>query len=173
MIQLSYEPVFDPFHAVFRFLRLRQIIEQLGPFHRDLVRILDFYLLFPFRIGEIRLTPSHRRFRKLASVYDSAKSYGDQPEARTVFDRLEVIQGATLDTLASQGFIDADQLSIGLVQTTNASVGEEILERVRNANEREGDLIDFLGVLASEYELTGENGLKSRTGLMEHRYDAI
>src|SRR5262249_55290164 len=66
MIQLTYEPALDPYHTTFRFLRLRPVIAQHGPLHRDHARILDFYQLFPFRIAEIRLTPKHRKFRKLA-----------------------------------------------------------------------------------------------------------
>src|SRR5260221_12212619 len=80
MIQITFQPAFDPFHSIFRLLRLSPIIERYGPLHRDHLRILDFYLLFPFRIGDIRLTPQHRKFKKLAADYATAKPYGDQPE---------------------------------------------------------------------------------------------
>jgi hypothetical protein len=80
MIQLSFQPAFDSFHAVYRILRLGTIINQFGPLHIDFVRILDFYLLFPFRIGEIRLHPQHRKFKKLAASHLSAKPYGHGPD---------------------------------------------------------------------------------------------
>jgi hypothetical protein len=173
MVQLSYEPAFDPFHAIFRVIRLADLIERVGPLHRDVMRILDFYLLFPFRIGEIRLKQPHRSYRKLASVYARKKPYGDQPDARTIFERIEPIQLAALHTLASKGVLDTQRLDLGEVVVTGEGPSEEVLGRARKANDQESDLIEFLGVLASEYELSGEQGLKSRTGLLEYRYDAI
>jgi hypothetical protein len=67
MIQLTYEPALDPFHAIFRFLRLRPLLAK--PIHRDQAHILDFYQLFPYRVDAIRLTQPHRRFRRLTSEY--------------------------------------------------------------------------------------------------------
>jgi hypothetical protein len=172
MIQLSFQP-FDPFHAVFRLLRLRPIITKHVPVHVDHVRILDFYLLFPFRIEAIRLKPQHRRYKGLAVAYAWAKPYGDQPEDRTVFDRMELMQIAALETLASRMLIDPDQLILGQVTTTAEPVPDEVAKRVDIANERDGDLIEFLELLACGYERMGANGLKARTGLLEFRYDAI
>ncbi len=77
MIQLSYQPAFDPFHAIYRQLRVLSAIEPSKSLPVDHARILDFYLLFPFRISGIRLMPQHRRFRGLASAYEKARSYGD------------------------------------------------------------------------------------------------
>jgi hypothetical protein len=173
MIQLSFQPAFDPYHAVFRILRLRGIVERFGPLHKDLLRILDFYLLFPFRIDGIRMLRQHRKFKKLASAYMSAKPYGNQPEDRTIFDRMEPMQLAALQTLASRELIDADQLALGVIKATGVPVPKELAERVAKANEQDSDLIDFLAALASDYSLIGPDGLKARTGLLEYRYDAV
>jgi hypothetical protein len=172
MIQLSFQPAFDPFHAVYRFLRLWPILER-GPLSCDTVRILDFYLLFPFRIRNIRFTRPHMRYRKLAAAYASTRPYGEQPEDRTVFARMEPMQNAALDTLASHEMIEPSQLALGQVEITDLPLPEDIAVRVAAANSRDADLIEFLGVLASEYELLGPNGLKARTELMEFRYDPV
>jgi len=173
MIQLSFQPAFDPFHAVYRLLRLWPILKQFGPLHRDQVRILDFYLLFPFRADAIRLIPKHRKYKRLASDYSGTKPYGNQPDDRTVFDRMEPMQMAAMETLASRGLIDAEQLAVGRVEITDMPIPKEILERVESANRRDADLIELLGTLASDYDLSGQNGLKARTGLLEYRYDAV
>jgi hypothetical protein len=73
MIQISFEPALDPFHGMFRLLRLRPIIKLHGPLNRDHVRILDFFLLFPTRITKIRMMQSHRRFRHLATQYENMR----------------------------------------------------------------------------------------------------
>lgn len=173
MIQLTYEPALDPFHAVYRLLRLRPIIAKHGPLHRDHVRILDFYQLSPHRIGSIRLTPQHRKYRKLATHYAGAAPYAQQPEDRVLFSRMEPMQVAALDTLASQHLIDPQRWGAGEVLATAESIPSELKSRVEAANERDAELEAFLNILASEYDLTGVNGLKDRTGLMEHRHDAI
>src|SRR5690349_18245742 len=115
MIQLAYQPAFDPFHAIFRLLRLRPVLVGSGSLHRDHVRLLDFYLLFPFRIEGIRLLSKHRGYRKLASVYATAKLYGDQPEDVTLFSRMEPIQTVALETLAIHRVLDALELKLGIV----------------------------------------------------------
>lgn len=173
MIQLTYEPALDPFHAVYRLLRLRSIIAQHGPLAKDHVRILDFYQLFPFRIDDIRLTPQHRRYRRLASDYKPAAPYGEQPEARALFNRMEPMQVAALDTLAAHRVLDPEQWNVDLVAATDTPTPESLLARVRAANDKDRQLYEFLGVLASEYDLTGVNGLKDRTSLMEYRHDAV
>lgn len=173
MIQLTYEPALDPFHAIYRLLRLRWIIDQHGPLARDHVRILDFYQLFPFRIDDIRLTPQHRRYRRLASDYKTAAPYGEQPESRTLFYRMEPMQVAALDTLATHGVFDPRQWTVDQVAAAETLTPESLAARIRAANDKDRELYEFLGVLASDYDLTGVNGLKDRTGLMEYRHDAV
>jgi hypothetical protein len=45
-------------------------------------------------------------------------------------------------------------------------------ERIKQINTNEADLMKALGTIAG-YALDGTNGLKDRTGLLEHRYDAV
>ena len=99
MIQISFQPAFDPYHAVFRFLRIQKTILKRGALHFDQIRIIDFFLLFPFRIGKIRLKPEHRKFRRLATQYQVLKPYGELPDDRLIFDRMEPFQFAALQSL--------------------------------------------------------------------------
>jgi hypothetical protein len=173
MIQISYQPAFDPFHAIYRLLRLRPVISASGPLRRDHVRLLDFYLTFPFRIDAIRLLPKHRRYKNLASLYANAKPYGDQPDDVMLFGRMEPIQTVALETLASNHILDEAELRADMVTPTDADIPKELSQRITIANTNDDVLIEFLKALASEYELSGQNGLKSRTGLLEYRYDAL
>ena len=172
MIQLTYQAAFDPFHAIFRLLRLWPVLKR-GPLPYDSVRILDFYLLFPFRVSEFRFLRPHLKYRILASGYADTKPYGEQPDSRSVFIRMAPMQNAALNTLAANGMIDEDQLIVGWVQIKEVSLPGDVAERVKAANERQSDLMEFLSVLATEYELQGPNGLKARSGLLEHRYDPV
>jgi hypothetical protein len=173
VIQLSYQPAFDPLHAVFRLTRLSQIVATTGPLPKDTVRILDFFLLFPFRISEMRMKRDHTGFRRIAKRFASSKPYGDQPEGRVLLERMEVMQMAALQTLASKGFIDATELSRDRVKATVAEFPAQYRARIEEKNLQEADLISFLSILAADYPLLGEDGLKARSRLMEYRYDAI
>lgn len=172
MIQLSYQPAFDPLHAAFRFLRLREAVLGDSAIPRDHLRILDFYLLFPFRSDEVRVSPSHRRFKKVARSFEDTRPYGDLPDDRVIFSRMSPIQTAALEALAKKGLFDAKAFARGLIKRTDIGLPAPISERIAAENENDIELIEFLRALATEYELLGANGLKGRTGLMDFAYDA-
>jgi hypothetical protein len=173
MIQLTYEPAFDAYHAAFRSLRLRPIFRKENPLHRDHVRIIDFYQLFPHRIEGIRLLPQHRKFRRLAKAYEVKKPYGEQPDDRLLFDRMEPLQMTALDTLSALEYIEGDSWKRGEVIATAKPLPEPLAQRIEEANLADAELEAFLSILGSDYDLVGSNGLKARTGLLEHRHDAV
>jgi hypothetical protein len=173
MIQLTFQPALDPLHAAFRFLRLRNTFKKHRPLHRDHARILDFFLLFPFRISSIRLKPQHRRYRKLASQYEIKKPYGEQPENQILFGRMASMQDAGLNTLAQHGLIIAERWRVAEVVSSDVSLASDLQSRIEMRNAQDRELIEFLELLGSDYELLGHDGLKGRTGLIEYRHDAI
>lgn len=173
MTQLSFQPAFDAFHAVFRLLRLRDLVASIGPLPYQKIQILDFYLLFPNQIQNIRLAPRHQRLKKLSERYAHMKPYGELPDIRLLFERMAPMQTAAVQTLSAKSIISSAALEKGEVSATETSIPPELAERVRKINESEADLMEFLATLAKDYSLSGDNGLKARTGLMEHRYDAL
>src|ERR1700758_1009381 len=107
MIQLSYQAAFDPFHAMYRQLRILETIDQYKALLVDHVRILDFYLLFPFKISSIRMMTQHRKFRAVAAEYEDRRPYGEEPESTQVFARMKPMQNAALETLARKNILVA------------------------------------------------------------------
>ncbi len=173
MIQLTYQAAFDPFHAVFRIIRLAPVIREPSVLLQDVVRMLDFYLLFPFLIEEIRLAPKHRKYKKMAKNYERLKPYGEQPESRALFDRMEPMQIAALETLASCNILEPNMFKEAKIQLLPDAVPTELTARAAQSNEADRLLLEFLAVFATEYEFLGDNGIKARSRLMEFRYDAI
>jgi ABC-3C biological conflict system middle component len=173
MSQLVFQPSLDPFHAVFRFLRLRTLFSAANALSRDHSRVLDFYLLFPFLIRPIRLAPKHQKYKKLADKYAYLKPYGEQPEGSAMLQRMDPMQSAALETLAANAYLDVQSLQNDIVQATTRKIPDQIEQRISVLNESQADLLEFLSILATQYEILGENGLKARTSLMEYRYDAI
>ena len=62
----------------------------------ECVIALDFYMVFPFRIDEIRLTREQRTLKKLAADYASQKPYGELPDSNVLFDRMRPISDAVI-----------------------------------------------------------------------------
>jgi ABC-3C biological conflict system middle component len=172
MSQLVFQPALDPYHATFRLFRLFPILKGTA-LSRDHVRILDFYLLFPFLISSVRLSREGQHFKKLARKYANLKPYGQQPEGALLFARMDAMQNAALDTLAFNSFLEKEALTMDQVVITNKMPPREVSQRAVELNEQQADLLEFLQSLATEYPLLGEGGLKARTGLKEYRYDAI
>ncbi|MFT8952833.1 MAG: ABC-three component system middle component 5 [Gluconobacter sp.] len=173
MIQLTYEPAFDPLHSIFRALRLRQGLRTGLPLPRVLFRILDFYLLFPESLKNIRLRPEHRSLKNQAAATKRAASYGPRPEDAILFERMQPYQDAAVNTLALQGFFSNDELEADWVVPSEANAPAALTDRLLAVNAAEESLLAALNTLASDYPLDGVNGIKHRTGLLEYRYDAV
>lgn len=170
MSLISFQPAFDVFHTEFRFLRLRRIMTAENPWHLDQLRIADFYLLFFFRIQDVRLSPRHRSMKKRSQQYSFSR-YERQPDDQLLFARMEGVQRAAFETLVSKGFFDADSFVTGFVVDTNLPEPLEISNRIDEINSGQSSLMEDLSGLIEGYPLLGPDGLKSRTQLLEHRYD--
>jgi hypothetical protein len=173
MIQLTYEPAFDPLHTMYRALRLRDGAGTDQRIPRDLFRILDFYLLFPESLKDVRFRQEHRRLKTRAVATKRAPAYGPRPEDAALFGRMRPFQEAALDTLARQHFFVPEALADGWVESGTKALPTGLAGRIQRANTDEAALIEALRAIAVDYPLEGIGGLKDRTGLLEHRYDAV
>ncbi|USU13206.1 hypothetical protein NF701_05045 [Sphingomonadaceae bacterium OTU29THOMA1] len=171
VIQLTFEPAYDAYHSMFRMLRLRETIRDIGALDIDVARILDFYLLFPFRLSAIRLKREDGRIRSIGRRYVKTRPYSEMPDDVVLLNRMKPIQYAALSTLAGKQLIDAGALEEEQVKPTDGSVSEALATRIGVVNQQDAELLSALATLATNYTLTGPDGLKARSGLMEHRYD--
>ena len=135
--------------------------------------ILDSYLLFPAALQSVRFRPEHQRLKRQAVATKRAPPHGPRPEDAVLFERMRPFQDAALETLALRGILSNDALEEGWVEQGDKAASPELGDRVKAANATEEDLIAALRAIAVDYQLEGANGLKHRTGLLEHRYDAV
>lgn len=172
MNYLSFQPAFDVFHTQFRFLRLRRLMSSDAPWHYDQLRIADFYLLFFFRIQNMRFYPKHKSIKRLAREH-SISRYEKQPDDKLIFSRMEQIQKVAISTLASYGYFDFNSFQREIVVETDLNEPEGVSQRIDALNEQETEIMQALQAIVTEYNLLGADGLKARTGLLEYRYDAV
>ncbi|WP_031371022.1 ABC-three component system middle component 5 [Lysobacter antibioticus] len=172
MNYLTFQPAFDVFHTEFRFLRLRRLMESGIAWHYDQLRIADFYMLFFFRLQDVRLARQHTSIKKFAHKVGEGR-YERQPDNALIFGRMERIQRAAIGTLIAKEFFDAESFKNELVVETDLVEPEAVSQRIDAINRQETEIMQFIQVLIADYALLGPNGLKDRTGLLEYRYDAI
>lgn len=167
--QLVYHPAFDPYNTMLRACRiLLSCPDGLDPMA---LRILEFYLLFPEELGDVRLTTE---LRSVVRRLDARPRYPYDrlPASRTVFDRMGTAFDAALQTMTSRGLVKAQGAPSRLRLVTEL-VPAAILDLASEQNKNEMPLMSALAGLAAVFPTAGENGLKDRSGLAEFRYDVV
>lgn len=173
MIQLSYQAAFDPYHAVFRMLRLRDVCWKASSIPFDKLRILDFYVAFPFFLQEMKLKREHTWMRKVSRTFDDRRPFAKLPDPSTLIRRMQPYQFAAMQGLVRREYASKEDWQKMQVLSTPKVLPADVLDRVVSANEESQDLIRAIGELSRGYSILGPDGLKARTGLLEHRYDAV
>lgn len=171
MIQLAFQPAYDAYHTTFRFFQLREVIGD--SVELDRYRVLDYYMCFPGELASFRFAPSHKRFRKIGEQYAKAYDFERRPTSRAIFARMRMVQAAALETLENAGFLRVGCLEELRVEQTSKPTPDAILTRVNIRRDTYSDVIDVLSTLRTEYSLVGPMGLKARSELLEHKYDAV
>lgn len=171
MIQLAYQPAYDPFHTVLRMIRIAELITMPPP-SIEQARIADFYLLFPTRLDGVTF-PRGMRGRLKSALAQAPATYGTPPADETVMRKMRPIQDAAIQTLLGNGSLNHNAFEAGTIALDMDSVSEKLLLRARAINAEQGTLVELIRDLIASVPLEGENGLKHRTGLGEHRYDAV
>lgn len=167
---LLYHPAFDIHHCIFRILRLLLRLPQKN-YEIEKVRILDFYLLFPSLISNIKFPLEARRqkskFTKLENKYNEIK------DPYRIFIRLEPFQMGALKCLVSYGVLDVVVFRDAKIKFIREKVPQTLIVALEKANLESAELISLLTDTFSNIDLYGDSGLKARTDLFEHRYDYV
>ncbi|WP_103893993.1 ABC-three component system middle component 5 [Pseudomonas sp. NFACC36] len=164
---LIYHPAFDAYHCVFRMLLL---IDSLPETEIDMLRLCDFYLVFPSEIERIRLPSTLSHGRKIAKSLSNV--YRNPINAMQAFRDMAEIQLSALRSIAASGLIDIDCYEHGVVRKRSTTkLPEHIESKISAFFETNREITEFILNFLSKHPLRGLNGLKHRTGLLEYRYD--
>lgn len=167
---LTYTPALDPYHTAFRFVSILSGCkgQVIG---RDKLRILDFYLSFPESVWGIRLSLKDRALAKKLEV--RSNRYVGVYSPRLTFRAMSAAQLQALHLLAAREWIDRSELLKGFVHPAAERFAPDVIARIQQKDENWYLVWRFIVERLSAYPLLGANGLKDRTGLMEHRYDEV
>lgn len=170
MIQLAYQPAYDPFHTVMRMIRIADFMATSPSVGQ--ARIADFYLSFPRRLDNVKF-PRGMRGRLRAALAGVPPHYGAVPADETVLRKMRPIQDAAMQTLLGNGSLDLHAFDAGTIALDLDSVSDRLLARAQVLNSEGEPLVELIRDLIAAVPLEGLDGLKHRTGLGEYRYDAI
>lgn len=92
------------------------------------------------------------------------------PAPRMFLRQIEGLQELAIRSLASKGFVEQSALEQGVISKTDQPFPPELLDAETGELPDNSKLLELLRKVAS-IPLTGPNGLKARSGLLEHRYD--
>ena len=173
MNPLSYKEAFDPYHTIFRLFRLKFLLPVESNLHFDHVRILDFFLANPFRLKIMSFRTEHRAYRKVATKYSKLSPYSHLPNDFILFAYMRASQVSAVSSLVKSEFLNETKFNEDIIKFSKLEIPHNLLEQVKFSNQQEDDLCSVVSLLASEYNLLGPDGLKKRTGLLEHRNDFI
>lgn len=166
---LNYHPSGDLYHCVYRLFLLKSYVraEQV---EWERLRLMDFYFLFPHLLKTLKVPREYIAYKRtFAAIQDPYEEIGS---AKRLFFQLGSIQDNTIRFLVAKGYFERDAFAVeGKIKSTN-SPPEVILNAFKLDPKVNADWFDpFMGLFQA-IPLNGNDGLKVRTEMMEHRYDS-
>lgn len=173
MNDIMYTPAFDPFNGIYRMLLILQHFDLNEEVEVDRLRIFDFYLLFPYKTAKITMRSDEAEMKVLRTKYIRSKEnpYNYNLNDRKLFERLRPYQMIALSHLASYGLIDPERLLQQKVKILNPELMYNVVSKLDEMSKEERNTLSWLSHSFRTTPLGGKYGLKSRTHLIESKYD--
>jgi hypothetical protein len=167
---LIYDPALDPYHTVVRILTLAKSASNIeNELTIDAARIADYFLVYPAKMLAFRMPLEHRHIRTAAKMLENP--YRHAAGMKTSFERMRSIFFAALSGVAAAGLIDIESLKRGVISLSATPIPVDLDAAIQRFEARQNSVGKFvLGYLIT-MNPNGQNGLKHRSSLIEHRYD--
>jgi hypothetical protein len=164
---LIYHPAFDINHARLRIIQLLEgLRDREVPF--DLLRILDFYFLFPHLLADVQLKQGMTRIKR--ELRRRGNKYNRVPAPKVLIRQMEGIHETAVRALQASNLVDMAQ-DMAVVKRSDIPLPEALKKVIADQPDQEQTLANILSGEVATIPLNGPNGLKARTGLLEYRYD--
>lgn len=166
---LIYNPCFDIYHCIFRLLCILSILPT-REHSIELIRIIDFYVLFPHLFSEISLPKKHANLKN--KLIQLKTNYNEIPNPQRLFQDIANLQLQSLYYLSSIDIIDNSKIKNNIILRTNKIIPDKLLNIISDSISHHENIKEIVSAL-SDIPLNGPKGLKARSGLLEFRYDVI
>lgn len=167
---LIYNPIFDLFHCTFRQLQI--LSHAKGEIPIEKLRLLDFYLAFPFEILKIRLPREWFKIRNYIKTQQNP--YETLIDSKRLFLKMEPYQISAINFLSSLDIIDSNLLhEENTIKRTETAIPKTLMAQINLRNREDEQVLNIVTQILLNINLNGPDGLKARTNLMEHKYDIL
>jgi hypothetical protein len=167
-LMLSYHPAYDANHCAYRQLLLLENIPS-KKIDWNLLKIIDFYVLFPSLLKQLSLPAEYRGVKRYLKEIPDAYETISNP-TRLMFE-LNNIQLAGLSSLIAKNLISKEDFANELISRTEVPLPIELHKKIINDAIAKTGWFIFLTHEFPKIDYYGPKGLKARTGLMEFKYD--
>lgn len=169
---LIYDPALDPYHCAIRVLAIAESAGNKAiELTLDAARIADYFLVYPAKLVSFRFPDEFKSVRADAKLAENP--YRQASGNRATFERMRPIFFAALSGLVAAGFVDGAAVREGTLLRTSEVLPETLAAAVDRFQTRQPSAGSFVLSGLLEISPNGKDGLKHRSGLIEHRYDIV
>lgn len=170
---ITYNPAFDLYHCIYRMANILARFNDDDYLEMDKVRIWDFYLLFPYKIHDIKIYRYESESTKYRKMYiaKTLNPYLYRGENRKLFERLKAYQMTAFSNLISYGILDKDSFLEQKIHLASKVKLQDLLSHVEGLDGLESNALSFMSFFSKNMPMSGAKGLKARTNLIESKYD--
>lgn len=166
---LIYHPIHDINHCIYRILRFFEISEHTEV-QWEQMRLLDFYSIFPHLLKNITPLPRElNSYKKILSRIPDA--YESMPNDKRVFHEMLPIQNTAIHNLMAKNLVVSEKFIEGIVTRSDEALPEKLKAILRQDPLIKEEWYIFIANELPIINFDGKKGLKSRSNLMEYRYD--
>ena len=166
---LIYHPLKDPNHCTYRMLCI--LYDMDTSISYDLLKLLDFYILFPHLLKTIRLPKYLLSDKKILNKVQ--EPYENLPLPSKILFELSSLQNSCIDSFLTKGIIDKEEFENGKIRLNSKKLDLELLNLITNNCYKKEAWYIFLLEKLSKIYFNGKDGLKDRTKMMEYIYDSV
>lgn len=170
---IVYQPCYDTYHTMLRMVRFLKYHKKQVTL--DQLLIVDFYCLYPHRMISIRLNNNEegeaKRFIKNHVSVRKENPYNRIPNDRLLFEKVKSYQLDAIRCLSSYSLIDSVKLENGTIELTSLENIDLSMFDLSESSTVEANAIRASSAYLIPMKINGKNGLKSKSRLMEFKYD--
>ncbi|GAB3535090.1 ABC-three component system middle component 5 [Photobacterium alginatilyticum] len=163
---IIYHPYKDANHCAYRIISI--LVGCSTPVNINYLHIADFYHLFPCQLKSIDRWPrkgsnNHRIINKIEDAYERLEN------PRRMFFELKTIRRNVIINLLSRNLVEYTRDN--LIKLKQNNLPQDIVNLLDKDQFRKSAEFKLITENMRSLKLYGESGLKSKSGLMEYRYD--
>ncbi|MCK5111164.1 MAG: hypothetical protein KAQ94_06555 [Arcobacteraceae bacterium] len=165
---ILYHPFKDANHCMYRIISIMYGVQ--GPISYPYLNLADYYYLFPSEMKNIKNWPRKGSSDKL-TIDNTSLPYESLDNSRITFFEIKEVRNQSIINLITKGIVTLAKNSNDILTLNIDLLTDELITTLEEDEFRKTDIYNIIINKLISVPLNGENGLKSKSGLMEHRYD--